>query len=140
MKPKWHYSGDMVLDNGGFFYDLSDFQYGYANAVKITPCSDAGGQDNAWWIEVGTINLPDDKRRDEALRSYGVDGVTIDPEDLPHVMIQACEAYLGLECEHGGVVQIGPDDPYCREVIPPNQKLRAGTDLEKWVRRHYLKG
>jgi hypothetical protein len=53
----WHYSGDVDIAYGGMFYSMDDIAQGYANAVRVTPCADAGGPDNMWWVERITINV-----------------------------------------------------------------------------------
>lgn len=60
MAKRWFYSGDADIENGGFFYDLSNFDdLGYAQAVRVTPCSDAGGPDNVFWVEMLSVNTGD---------------------------------------------------------------------------------
>jgi hypothetical protein len=55
----WHYSGDVNIEHGGMFYSLANFEFGYVDAVRVTPCSDAGGPDNVFWVEQLTINVGD---------------------------------------------------------------------------------
>lgn len=47
----WHYNGDVNIEHGGFFYDLSTFEQGYVDVVRVVPCSDAGGPDNYFWLQ-----------------------------------------------------------------------------------------
>jgi hypothetical protein len=53
------YSGDLNIEHGGFFYTLDNFDRGYVDAVRVTPCSDAGGPDNVFWIECLSVLIPE---------------------------------------------------------------------------------
>lgn len=53
----WHYSGDVDIAHGGMFYNMDDIENGYADAVRVTAVSDAGGPDNMWWVERISINV-----------------------------------------------------------------------------------
>lgn len=142
MKASTHYYGDQNLEFGGVFFSLDNFQWGYAECVRITPVSAVGAQYNAWWVEQGTINIPDDDRLQKALDCVGLDATYIaeqSKEVQQQLQIEACERY-GL-FERGDypdeVIQIGPKDEYAREYVVPTRVLREGTDLEKWIRRNY---
>lgn len=133
-KTVWYYYGDINLEYGGIFY--TDRQFDYFDAVRVTPCSDAGCQDNVFWIESGSIVVPKPEKVEEALRSCGI---TTHQDVNDHELACALASYGYFETDTTETIQIGPDDPYHRgETVRPTTKVRAGTDLEKWVRRHYI--
>lgn len=56
-RTRWHYSGDVNIEHGGMFYNLSTFGEGYVSVVRCQPCTDAGGPDNCFWVEQLTANV-----------------------------------------------------------------------------------
>lgn len=139
MKKKWQYCGDMNIENGGTFYCLENLSHGYAEAVRIYPCSDAGAQPNCWWVEEHSINIPDSQEvLEKALLYSGMDPNTA----TPLMRVMAAHEYGEYEQDSCTAVQIGPDlyhyDSY--GLVDPDFILRSGTDLEKWVRRKYKLG
>lgn len=58
-RRRWFYSGDISIEHGGVFYNLGPFEDGYVDAVRLQPCSDAGGPDNVFWIEHLTVIIHD---------------------------------------------------------------------------------
>lgn len=157
MAKRWHYSGDINLEYGGVFIDMSDWTNDYATAIRVQPCSDAGLQDNAWWIEELTIIKP---RTEQELKSV-LDSCswTIDPEDgsligcggdvmaAPNtkqfnlIIAEACVGYGLYDRENSTSIQIGPvDDWHDGETLEVDEKLRGNVSLERYVRRNYLSG
>ena len=53
----WRYCGDVNIKEGGYFFRVHQ-QWEYADIVNVVPCSDAGGPNNMFWIETGTISIP----------------------------------------------------------------------------------
>lgn len=139
MKKKWHYHGDVNLEYGGSFYCLEGLEDGYAEVVNIYACSDAGGPDNCWWVDEHTVNIPSDHRVLELALLYC--GSTPNTNSSLEQVI-ALHDYGEYERDSSLLVQIGPDDPYYSgyEPVDPDIRLRAGTDLDKWVRRRYHLG
>lgn len=68
MATRWRYFGDVHLSEGGVFLRIEPdgLANNYADAVRVTPCSDAGGPDNMWWVEALTVLLPEQKDPDFA--------------------------------------------------------------------------
>lgn len=143
MAKRWFYSGDMSIRHGGMFYNLSNWQDGYVDAVRVTPCSDAGGPDNLFWVEGLTVNLRNDpKELRDILNTCGYD-----MDDMPkgaarkHLLVEAHVAHGTYDQTSSRVVQIGPDDPFCPEHIrrefsrPADARLRADASLRRYVRR-----
>ena len=158
--PRWDYSGDVNLECGGtFFRQGADWQrYGYVDAVRVTPCSDAGGQDNAFWVERLTINRPDSMAeiRDVlSIYSYTIEGESGDIVE-PHsgetiaianspafdrVLIEACLSYGRYDKDYGETIQIGKraDEYHSGDVVKPDLILRGNCKLENYVRKQFLK-
>ena len=62
-----HYMGDVNLEYGGYFYDPSDLQYGYANALRITDLDNAAGVNNVVMIERVSICMMNGRQVKSAL-------------------------------------------------------------------------
>lgn len=140
MKKNWHYHGDVNIEHGGSFYCLDDLEDGCAEAVRVYPCAEAGAQRNCWWVEEHTINIPNTREKIERALKYS--GTLPIDTDTPLVCAIALHEYGDYDKDSCVAVQIGPDAPFCDEIYPiePDIRLRAGTDLEKWVRRRYKLG
>lgn len=136
MSRRFFYSGDRNIEHGGYFYDLSTWKWGYVGALRVTPCSDAGGPDNLFWIEELTVNL----REGEELRSILQ---TCSIEELPkgaarrHAIVDAHVQYGAYDFNPIDTVQIGPGDPYYSgfDRFEPTRKVRAGTSLRNLARK-----
>ena len=105
------YSGDSDPANGGVFYSVNsdDYRNGYIDAIRLQPCSDAGAQDNAFWLEYLTLSIPESpKDINETLRCCGMvlrngaiineyDGVVIAESGtvgFMQVIAECCVAYI----------------------------------------------
>lgn len=137
----WHYQGDMNIEHGGFFYNLKTYADGYVDYVSVEPFSDAGGQDNGFWIETGSVTIPFDERLEEALASFCLREEylrTTDDKARWHMAVGCCFDYGLRDRESCESIQIGPDDPFHKgEYIPYDRRVRDGVDLHSWVKRHY---
>lgn len=133
---KWHYMGDRDLECGGFYW-REDGAEDYVIAVQVTPCSDAGGPDNLFYVEEGPIYLNPDKAADV----LSVIGMT--PEEATRAdIVYATLAYSGIERDSEAVVRIGKDQSdYCRGGgwnPEPTDILRGNASLRRWVQREFL--
>lgn len=141
---RWFYQGDVDCQQGGFWYRLDNMQYGYADCVRITPCADAGGPDNQFWIESLTVNIPDDKAKlNQALSCCGAidEYETASEKQRQHIAVSCCVAYGFYDQEPSHTVQIGRKADHCGagfDPITPETVLRAGSSLRNYVRRQYL--
>ncbi len=164
MSKRWTYSGDMNLENGGTFFHIApdDFANGYCDAVRVTPCSDGGGQENAWWVEALTLLIPDSHAEMQSVLS--VCGWRVDSCDGPHkgaivdhcgdvvakkgtaafrrVVAEACLTYgkydpMNCYPEASSVaVQIGKEAEGGgrNERVKPDVMLRRNASLERFLR------
>lgn len=139
-RPKWNYLGDINLEHGGFFW-REDGAEDYVLAVVVTPCSDAGGADNLFHIEEGSIYIPSDpKRLQSALDVIGVPLADANRRDI----VEALRAYGGIERDNENVVRIGPEEEQWSRGggwnPEPDTILRGNAKLANYVRREYLRG
>lgn len=138
MARRFFYSGDVSIEHGGMFYCLDSWQWGYVDALRVVPVSDAGGPDNVFWLEKLTINLRTGAELDSILQTSGWTR-----EDIPkgaasrHFLVQAHVSYGAYDCESVATARIGPACPYSshRECPPITHYLRASVDLHKLARR-----
>lgn len=137
MPKGWKYSGDLNLECGGFYWkDEGDVDF--VMAVEITPCSDAGGPDNLFYVEEGSIYFHPDKYTDY-LSTIGMEEAEATRDDL----IYAAKAYGGIQCDCDTVIRIGKDqseDVRSGGWNPtPDVILRSDARLRKYVEREFLK-
>jgi hypothetical protein len=132
--PRWKYSGDVSIEHGGLFW-REDGADDYVLAVCVSPCSDAGGPTNMFWIEVGSIYMPTDAdKRKRALDCIGASSDKPARAELVH----AFHAYSGIDADSRHTVQIGKPDPYhSREWggAEVTDQLRGNATLARFVRK-----
>jgi hypothetical protein len=136
--PKWNYNGDMNLEEGGFYWREADAD-DYVLAVRVTPCSDAGGPDNLFHIESGSIYIGDNP--DRIASALDVIGQTPDDSTREDI-VYALMAYAGIDGGSETVLRFGKDESdYCRGGgwnPAPDNVLRRNTDLRRYVERNFL--
>lgn len=124
----WQYSGDMNIEEGGLFFREDDAD-DYVLAIRVTPCSDAGGPSNLFHIETGSIYFSPD-RLESALDVIGVKPADATVADKA---IAYC-AYHGIDRDsYNGerVVRIGDAEeenpngwnPEPDDILPEGSKL-----------------
>lgn len=135
MSKRIFYTGDVSIEYGGTYYSIDTLEWGYVGAIRITPCSDAGGPDNVFWVERLTVNM----RGGDALANIRATcGV---PHNLKgatskHADIEAHIYYGAYDYENLATLQIGPDDEFYngREELRVTHKARANRSLRKLAR------
>lgn len=138
MARRFFYFGDVSIEYGGYFYCLDSWQYGYVDALRVTPVSDAGGPDNVFWIEGLTVNIPKGDRLRGALDCVGIESLASLPRATRrHAIVHACIGYGLYDADALATVQVGPDDPFYggRERFEVTHYLRASVNLRKLARR-----
>ena len=138
---RWHRFGDVDMTQGGGFYCFDNWPYS-VNIIRVTPCSDAGGPDNQFWVESGSIFM---ERGPHELRSarecIGLDDDAwnkLTRAQRRHALTEAALAYYGIESSSAKwTVQIGakPDPNHSSSFTPliPDYVLRANRSLEKYI-------
>jgi len=149
---RYQYNGDVDVENGGYWASTGpeERRYGYSSVVRVTPCADAGGPDNMFWVETLTVNIPDDKRLAMAFDFCGykedwLKGLT--PFQRFCRAVDACLSVGHYEPDDTGrpwsqLVQIGADDSFYRpshDTWTADRKLRANWKLRNWIKAIYLK-
>jgi hypothetical protein len=141
-KPRWFYSGDVNIENGGYFYNLDNWPY-YVDARRVVPCSDAGGPDNLFWIEELTVNVDEkmgDTRVKNAFSACGWLDEKLNARELRHRIVSAFVSYGYYDVCSTNVVMLGPKvDEFWSErggfALPKvDITLRSNVDLAKWLR------
>lgn len=133
----WNYNGDMGLEYGGFYWKENGWD-DYVLAVEVVPCSDAGGPDNLFYIDSGSIFICEDKL-DSALDTIGMTRAEASRADI----VFAMKAYHGIESDWSRVIRLGKDESdYMRGGggwnPTPDIILRRNTNLRKYVEREML--
>lgn len=154
----YRYSGDRNLEQGGYFFSTGaeELRYGYSSVVRVTPCADAGGPDNCFWVETYTVSLPErdeTQKLDNALQHLGqthADLKKLTKHQRFALLVDACLSYgyadpddlFSMKLPQSQIVRIGPRDELWtgHDDFTPNTTLRGNTSLRRWVKRTYLKG
>ncbi len=141
MASEWNYNGDVNIRYGGYFWK-EDGSDDYVLAVRITPCSDAGGPDNQFWIEQGSIFLGDSARQVDSLDVIGVSVSEATRRDY----VDAALACHGIERDSWNgeqTLQIGAKAGDASHgwrgfTDGPDIILRGNAKLRRFIEREYL--
>lgn len=153
------YSGDINVEHGGVWFkiDPRDWdEYGYCSAVRVTPCSDAGLQENAWWIEELTIIKPRSETELSGILNtcgwmiYTESGDIIASGNgevlakkgtaaFRRIVAEATLGYGLYDVTGSETVQIGREADGSGERVTPDTVLRSNASLERYVRREHLR-
>ena len=146
---RWVYNGDASLEYGGSFIDLSTWQWGYADAIRVVDLDSGCGFTGAVMIErcvIHRLDSPEDIRK--ALGSCGWfprtgrrhPGQT--PEQVKattrHVIADAMLSYGFADVECIEIVQMEPDGPMEWESWKVDKRLH-NCDLMGYVKAVHLK-
>jgi hypothetical protein len=141
---RWNYYGDINLEYGGTFW-REDGSDDYVRAVRVTPCSEAGGPSNLFHIEDGSIFLwnPGDKRRESALECCGytlAKLAAMSPRDARRALVESVLGYAGLDGPENRAVQVGAKLDECGAGgwnPGADYILRANASLRRFVRSQF---
>lgn len=139
---RWNYSGDINVEEGGFYWK-EDGADDYVLAVRVTPCADAGGPSNLFWIESGSVYLGDKVKQDSSLSIIGVEPGEATRRDY----VEAALAYGGVEPDYYNgrlVVQIGKpqeasDSWQWGGAGDVDVQLRGNASLARYIRAEFLR-
>jgi hypothetical protein len=140
MSYKVFYSGDVNVEHGGVFYTLEGAKWGYVDAARVVPCSDAGGPDNCFWVDVLTVNIESAAHKHLALNYCGVslaDFNQWDDKTKLHATIEALVSHGAYDQESSTMVRIGKPDEYYggREEFNPSRTFQHNASLRNIARR-----
>lgn len=155
---RWVYSGDCSLEHSGAYIDLSTWNDGYCEAVRITALDSGCGFTGACMIEHIVINgTTDSKRIREALKCVGYDGEARNwhaigernniKKNLRHLIADAIMRYGFTDPDdswdrysshHTETIQMEANGPMKFDGWKADKRLR-GTDLKSYVESQHLK-
>ena len=133
------YSGDLNIEYGGLFYSLQTWQWDYVNVLRVTPCNEAGGPDNCFWVERLTVNI----RKDSAKQQSALDVLGVGADQFKamkraakrHVLIDAHIAMGFYDTDQSSMVRIGMHvDSRDTDQFKPDTVLRGNTSLMRYAR------
>lgn len=138
---KWNYNGDLNIHEGGYYW-REDGSEDYVCAVRVTPCSDAGGPDNLFRVEAGTVYIGGSSERDVQRRASALACIGIDaPEEAQRRdIVEGLMAYGGMDDREETVVRIGkPQEQESGGWSPlPDVILRGNASLRRYIKREFL--
>ncbi len=155
-ESRWVFNGDVNLEYGGSFIDLSTWHWGYCSAVRVTDLDSGCGFTGAVMIEHVVINGTDDSKRiRQAMDSYGSyygnRHSSIDPtrhkENLRLVIAESLMSYGysdqddgwdGYGSHHTEILQLESDGPMVFDGWKADKRI-TNTTLEDYVRSVHLK-
>lgn len=135
---KWNYVGDVNLREGGYYWREDDAD-DYVLAVEVTPCSAAGGPDNLFWINEGSVYITPERA------ALALESCDINPDDATRAdVVDSIIGYYGIERDAETTLRIGKpeDDPDKWQFDSANFAvdvvLRSNAKLRRWVERECL--
>jgi hypothetical protein len=145
-KTKWHYIGDGFVDADGMWISLDGWDYGYATAIRVTPCSDVGGPYNEYWIDRLCVSLPEEggKKWDDMVRSCGADEELddteepcLDGEERQLFIVECCVSYGYYDVEWSHVLRIGKESDCSAgwDRLEPDITVRGSSSHDTTIRR-----
>jgi hypothetical protein len=146
---RWVYNGDVNLEHGGVFMDLSTWEWGYVDAIRVEDLGSACGFTGACLIERCVIHRLDDARdMRKALGSCGWFPRTCrrhpgqTPEQVKatarRVIAEAMLQYGFADCETIEVVQLESDGLMGYDGWAADKRLH-NCDLMGYVKAVHLK-
>jgi hypothetical protein len=145
---RWHYMGDVNLEYGGSFTDLSEWDNGYATVIEVTDLDSATGFPGAMLIEERTVTIDMPECWQESLSCIGANLLPNgDISDNGRVLVKntlgwrmclvyALSAYGHYDTERSEVVQPCPDQPLDKDGWHATRIRSNG--LRSYVRREFL--
>lgn len=135
---RWKWLGDTNPEHGGTWVRPVP-EHGYADAVRITPCSDGDGPNNWFWVEVLTIAGLDDEvmvRQAVAAVGWEIENNYQKAEAL--MLYGAYDTAWTDTAPSAELVQVGKKrDQYCRNEMPdtkPTVTLRGNACIRRYAR------
>lgn len=144
---EWTYTGDVNLEYGGAFIDLTTWGDGYCSAVRVTDLDSGCGFRGAVLIEhVVILGTTEPERLRRAMRSCGCSARGMDKRSARLMLAEALMCYGhvdpddgwdGYRSHHTEVVQLEPDGPMVYDGWKADKRLRGG-DLRGYVESVHL--
>jgi len=156
---RWAYNGDVNLEYGGAFIDLSTWDDGYCSAVRVTDLDSACGFTGACMIEhIVILGTDNSKRIKDALRCIGgieslgirnwkFTGASDVKQCIRHAIADALMCYGSFDPDdswdsyqsfHTEIVQMEQDGPMVFDGWKADKRLH-NTDLREYVESVHLR-
>lgn len=155
---RWEYTGDVNLEHGGVFIDMSTWDDGYCSAVRVTDLDSGCGFTGAILIEHVVINGTDDPERiRKALECVGGSPFrgrrsrVVPAEEINQTIRLAIaealliygyyepdDAWYNYQSHHSETVQLEHDGPMLYDGWKADKRLRGG-DLQGYVEAVHLR-
>lgn len=144
---RWAYNGDVSLESGGVFIDISTWDWEYAEAVRVEDLGSAIGFDGAVLIEHVTINCLKDAEKIRAAvagcgdyrwclereQADGKRGRSGDPARTKNALrLMIAEALLQYGHYDPDDRTYGPDNVPASETIQTDSDTNAPMDFDGW--------
>lgn len=103
------YSGDININYGGYFYNLSCWHWGYVDVVRVVPCTDMDGPDNLFYVQKLTVNLQKGAKLANVIRTCGFDSLNLLPKGAArkHALVDCHLSYGTYDVCDSELIQIG---------------------------------
>jgi hypothetical protein len=148
-KTMWYYGGDGFVDAGGKWISLDGFKYDYATVVRVTPCEDAGGPENEYWIDQLCVNIPEEggEKWNAMVRSCNAEEMLdnteepcLDDEDRQLIIVECCVMYGYYDTEWTRLLRIGKEEScrsheYRNADAAPDIQVRGSSCHDVTIRR-----
>ena len=158
----WKYYGDVNIKQGGYYWrNDGHSSEDYVLIVDVTPATDAGGADNAFLIESGSLYMPisdDGKRVDvDAAKSalscvgdrvspcgyYVVIGTTrrvpVDSPEGRAALVHAFKAYHGIDVDSSDSIRLGKCESESGDFLHKADTVKPwNLNLRRYVVANYL--
>ncbi len=152
----YEYFGDVNLEYGGIFFDLSEYKYGYVSAVRVTDLDSGCGFSGAVMVEHITIlGFDDAKRVAESLKCTGqlMDRaliVPVDESDRETILIIAeslasyghydsDDSWDNYATHHTEIIQCDPDGEMEYDGWKADHRLSEDETIEEYVIENHLR-
>lgn len=137
---RWKYFGDIDERCGGMWVRPTDD--GCADVIRITPCADAGGPENLYWVEILTVYGLDeeDKRRDvENSVGWNMENASTHKWAEAFVIYGYYDPANCYPSASSEIVQVGKTrDEYCRDKMEHEKTtvlLHGNASIKRYARR-----
>lgn len=117
LETKWHYVGDINIEYGGTYFDLSEWENGYVDALRVTDLDSGCGFEGAVLIEKIVILVDNDKANQQACECCGWIKTDIDTS-TENGKLQLADA----------VMSYGRFDPANEYYEPQNEVVQTQSD------------
>ena len=139
-----NYLGDVNIEYGGAFFDMSDLEYGYVECLRIVDLDSACGLDESVLVERVTIIMDDPKATAAALAFCGQDLDSVDPEYRDLVRAECLLSYghydvvSDMSGTHRWILQNAGNDVDARNEFSAEYHEIEDLDVFAWLQENSM--